>query len=203
VAGTVPVDEAFLGFGHPATVTVALVLIIGRALINSGAVALIARHLLPPIKSTGGHIADLSGVAGSLSMIMNNVGALVGWRLIPKARRTAMSSRDMFHVEDYVTEARAPEDSRASGETLTQLKEWAGEHDADILAVVRDNRRIDRPGQETTVRGADVVVIRTDSETLDDVIMNQIHLRTTRRHASPVIAAGGTSSVGRSCVTID
>jgi uncharacterized protein with PhoU and TrkA domain len=114
-----------------------------------------------------------------------------------------MSSRDMFHVEDYVTEARVPEDSRAAGETLTQLKEWAGEHDADILAVVRDDRRIDRSGQETTVRGADVVIIRTDCETLDDVIMNQIHLRTTRRHASPVIAAGGKSSVGRSCVTID
>ncbi len=241
VAGTVPVDEAFLGFGHPATVTVALVLIIGRALINSGAVALIARHLLPPIKSTGRHIAVLSGVAGSLSMIMNNVGAvamlmpaalesaakasrspalvlvplsfgsilgglitligtppniivsafraketgtafgmfdytpvgavvavsgiafvaLVGWRLIPKARRTAMSSRDMFHVEDYVTEARVPEDSRAAGETLKQLKERAGEHDADILAVVRDDRRIDGAGQETLVRGADVVIIRT------------------------------------------
>lgn len=44
LAGTVPVDEAFLGFGHPATVTVALVLIIGRALINSGAFSLVARH---------------------------------------------------------------------------------------------------------------------------------------------------------------
>lgn len=60
MAGTVPAEEAFLDFGHPATVTVALVLVIGRALINSGAVSLIVRHLLPPIKSTGGHIAVLS-----------------------------------------------------------------------------------------------------------------------------------------------
>ncbi len=48
-AGTVPVADAFVGFGHPATVTVATVLVISRALSNSGAVDLIARHLIPPV----------------------------------------------------------------------------------------------------------------------------------------------------------
>ena len=32
VAGSVPYAEAFVGFGHPATITVAMVLIISRAL---------------------------------------------------------------------------------------------------------------------------------------------------------------------------
>ena len=36
VAGVVPFAETFSGFGHPATVTVALVLIINRGFQNSG-----------------------------------------------------------------------------------------------------------------------------------------------------------------------
>ena len=43
VAGVVPFAGAFRGFGHPATVTVALVLVMSRALSNSGAVDLIAQ----------------------------------------------------------------------------------------------------------------------------------------------------------------
>ena len=38
ILGVVPSGEAFLGFGHPATITVAAVLILTRALSNSGAV---------------------------------------------------------------------------------------------------------------------------------------------------------------------
>ena len=51
LAGTVPLAEMFSGFGHPATVTVALVLVASRGLRNSGAVDIVARHLLPPIES--------------------------------------------------------------------------------------------------------------------------------------------------------
>ena len=41
--GTVPVDAAFSGFGHPATVIIALVLIVSRGLCNSGVVETITR----------------------------------------------------------------------------------------------------------------------------------------------------------------
>jgi Na+/H+ antiporter NhaD/arsenite permease-like protein len=40
----VPIELAFSGFGHPATVIVALVLIVSRAPSNSGVVEWIARH---------------------------------------------------------------------------------------------------------------------------------------------------------------
>ncbi|MDP6574232.1 MAG: SLC13 family permease [Rhodospirillales bacterium] len=87
MAGTVPFAEAFAGFGHPATVTVAAVLIISRGLQNSGAVDLMARHMLPPISSVPRHLGLLSGVAGALSAVMNNVGALA--LLMPAALRSA------------------------------------------------------------------------------------------------------------------
>lgn len=91
VQGAVPAEQAFLGLGHPATFTVAAVLIISRGLQNSGAVDLIARHLLPPLESTSQHVGVLSGVAGALSAIMNNVGALA--LLMPAALQSAAKIR--------------------------------------------------------------------------------------------------------------
>ncbi len=42
IGGFVTADEAFSGFGHPAVVIIALVLIVSRGLLNSGAVEMIA-----------------------------------------------------------------------------------------------------------------------------------------------------------------
>ncbi len=46
VLGVVPTDQAFAGFGHPATMVVALVLIVSAGLVRSGAVFLITRTLV-------------------------------------------------------------------------------------------------------------------------------------------------------------
>lgn len=74
--GVVPVDEAFSGFGHPATVIVALVLVVSRALSNSGVVEWIGRVALSASHSLMSHIGIMAGVAAALSAVMNNVAAL-------------------------------------------------------------------------------------------------------------------------------
>jgi di/tricarboxylate transporter len=76
VAGVVPTRQAFSGFGHPATVVVALVLIISRGLSNSGVIELMARHLVDASRRLGTHIGVMSAFAAALSAIMNNVAAL-------------------------------------------------------------------------------------------------------------------------------
>lgn len=76
VAGLVPPEKAFSGFGHPATIVIALVLIISRALSNSGAIALLARHVVDSSRRVGAHIAIMSGFSAALSTVMNNVAAL-------------------------------------------------------------------------------------------------------------------------------
>ncbi len=74
--GVVPTERAFSGFGHPATVVVALVLVVSRGLVLSGVVELIARRLVDPERPVGRHIAIMAGLAASLSAVMNNVAAL-------------------------------------------------------------------------------------------------------------------------------
>ncbi|MGP1358229.1 SLC13 family permease [Roseicyclus sp.] len=76
VLGVVPAEAAFAGFGHPAVVVVALVLVVSAGLVRSGAVLLITRTLIDASRSLGAHIAIMGGVAGVLSAFMNNVAAL-------------------------------------------------------------------------------------------------------------------------------
>ncbi|MFU1479173.1 SLC13 family permease [Roseovarius sp. C7] len=76
VLGVVPVDGVFAGFGHPATIIVALVLVVSAGLMRSGAVFLITRTLVDSSRSLGAHITLMGGVGGVLSAFMNNVAAL-------------------------------------------------------------------------------------------------------------------------------
>ena len=76
VIGVVPQESAFEGFGHHATVIIALVLIVSRGLSNSGAIELIAKHVIDAGRSLFMHISVMSGVAAILSALMNNVAAL-------------------------------------------------------------------------------------------------------------------------------
>ncbi|MEX1299770.1 MAG: SLC13 family permease [Desulfotignum sp.] len=76
MTGLVPVDQVFLGFGHPAVITVAAVLVLSRGLFNAGAVDLLSRHMakvgtVPTIQVTA-----LAGIVVVCSSVMNNVGAL-------------------------------------------------------------------------------------------------------------------------------
>ena len=74
--GLVPADRAFSGFGHPATVIIALVLVVSRGLSNSGVIELLARYFVDAGRKLASHIGIMSGLAASLSAVMNNVAAL-------------------------------------------------------------------------------------------------------------------------------
>ena len=76
VLGVVPTKHAFDGFGHPATLVVALVLVVSAGLVRSGAVFLITRTLVDSTRKLGAHIALMGLIGGVLSAFMNNVAAL-------------------------------------------------------------------------------------------------------------------------------
>jgi di/tricarboxylate transporter len=76
VVGIVPGDEAFSGFGHPAVITVAAVLVISRGMTNAGVINPIARRLAAINDRPLLQLAALTGVVAVCSAFMNNVGAL-------------------------------------------------------------------------------------------------------------------------------
>ncbi|MBR0551348.1 SLC13 family permease [Stakelama marina] len=77
VLGIVTPEQAFVGFADPAVLTVAGILIVGRAIELSGVAAAIARTVIPHHASFTVRLSLLLIVAALLSAFMNNIAALV------------------------------------------------------------------------------------------------------------------------------
>ncbi len=76
VLGLVPAKDVFSGFGHSAVAIIALVLIVSRGLVGSGAIEKLAARLLDSERPLPLHIAVMAIVGAGLSAVINNVAAL-------------------------------------------------------------------------------------------------------------------------------
>jgi len=76
VMRVVPPAEAFTGFGHPAVITVAAVLVIGKALEHSGLIDVLGKWISKFDYGLSLQILILSLLVALASAFMNNVGAL-------------------------------------------------------------------------------------------------------------------------------
>lgn len=74
--GIVPAEEAFLGFAHPAVITVGMVLVVSHGLARSGLVESMAKILIEKDLSFTVQLAILCILVCFASAFMNNVGAL-------------------------------------------------------------------------------------------------------------------------------
>jgi hypothetical protein len=138
LTGIVPVSQAFSGFGHPATVIIALVLIVSRGLSNSGVIELIARYVVDASRKLAAHVSIMSALAAALSAIMNNVAALallmpVDLQAAKKAGRDGpvicFHSRRHDHVDRYTAEhryRRIPQ--RLTGGAIQDVRFRPGRH---------------------------------------------------------------------------
>jgi len=244
-------EEAFLGFGHPAVVTVAAVLIISRGLSNAGAVDILTRYVkVATSASPSLHVAVLSSVGGIISTVMNNVGALallmpvaiqssveakrspavvlmplafgtilggmvtligtppniivalyraelagspfrmfdftpvggvvalvgiffvalVGWRLIPFARRSQNAPQDLFHIQEYLTEVEVPENSKAIGKSLSELETATEDSDALIIGLVRGDQSIRGAAWRERIQVGDVLVLEAGPQGMNKFV---------------------------------
>lgn len=248
--GFVPADEAFLGFGHPAVVTVAAVLIISRGLSNTGAIEFLTRYIKGATSSPTLHVVGLSSVGGLLSTVMNNVGALallmpvaiqssfeakrspavvlmplafgtilggmatligtppniiianyraemtgqpfgmfdfspvggvvavagiifvalIGWHLIPMARRSKNAPQDLFHIQEYLTEVKVPDGSKAIGKSLSELESATEDSDALIISLIRGEQSIRGAAWREQIQVGDVLVLEAGHQGLNKFV---------------------------------
>ncbi|MEO6165444.1 MAG: SLC13 family permease [Candidatus Binatia bacterium] len=85
--GIVPADQAFIGFGHAAVITVAAVLVLSRALQNSGVIDFLAGWTSRVGNGPSAQVGAFTSLVALLSAFINNVGALA--LLLPVTIRTA------------------------------------------------------------------------------------------------------------------
>ncbi len=91
LTGVVPSSDAFSGFGHPATIIVALVLVVSAGLVRSGAVYLITKTFIDASRSLPMHIGFMGVIGALMSAFMNNVAALA--LLLPVDVQTAKKAK--------------------------------------------------------------------------------------------------------------
>ncbi len=248
VAGVIEPGAAFSGFSHPAVITVASVLVIGKALEYSGLIVLLGKWVMKAGTHLTVQIMVLSLIVAFASSFMNNVGALaimmpiaihlarksghppsyllmpiafasllggmitligtppniiisafrgeetgetfgmfsfapagilltlaglafitlVGWRLLPK-RAAKKSERDLFDIDDYITEVTVTSTSSAKGKTLREFSEMT-DIDMQVLGLVRANKRIHAPEPDEILKEKDIIIIETDADELKTLI---------------------------------
>jgi di/tricarboxylate transporter len=247
LAGLVPASAAFTGFGHPAVITVACVLVLSRGLQTSGAVDALARAVLPAKAGIVLSLLALVGLGALLSGFMNNVGAMallmpvamqlakrlnlppgqvlmplafgtilggmttligtppnlvvsgfraetgagsfamfdfttvglgvavigvvfvsvLGWRLVPARKQSGVEG---FESGAYITEARVSKGSKAVGMTLREIEKVLDDSDAQIIALVQQDVRLNAPNLRRKVRVDNILVIEAEAESLANVL---------------------------------
>ena len=248
--GLVPSQDAFSGFSHPATITVAVVLILSRGLANSGAVDLIVNHLMFTVKRVSLQVAMLSGISAVFSTVINNVGALallmpvgmessakakrspavilmpmsfasilgglvtligtppniiianfrtnvkgepfamfdfspvggvvavagvafialVGWRMIPKKKRTRATGDELIAIDDYITEIVVPKNSELIGVPIRELDQRAEKLDVEIVGMIRGKRRILAALRHEEINSGDILIVKAGPQELDKFV---------------------------------
>jgi di/tricarboxylate transporter len=246
LGGVIDPAIAFNGFGHPAVVTVACVLVLSAGLQRSGAVDVLARYAMPKNAGFIVSLAALVGIGALLSGFMNNVGALallmpvalqvanrfeippgrilmplafgtilggmttmigtppnlivagfsakqggagfgmfdftpvglavaltgcvfvlLAWRLVP-ARKQA--GTEGFETGAYLTEARVTKDSKIADKRLYDIENEFDDSGAQIVAIIRNEVRINAPSGGRFIRQGDILVLEAEVDSLGTVL---------------------------------
>ncbi|WP_216640648.1 SLC13 family permease [Halorientalis sp. IM1011] len=98
----------------------------------------------------------------------------VGRYLTPARIQPADSPSDTFGMTDYLTDVVVMEDSPLAGSTVRDLSDR--DLDLDVFQIVRGHRTLTRGLGSERIRAGDVLSVRADQETLQEVI-EQEHLQ--------------------------
>jgi di/tricarboxylate transporter len=94
----------------------------------------------------------------------------IGWRMIP-TRKGQKSVRDLFKIQDYVTEVELTDDSKLLGERLSEIGKYT-ENGVNVLGLVREQEKRMAPGAQTKFKLGDILIIQCGTKELDDLVSN-------------------------------
>jgi di/tricarboxylate transporter len=96
----------------------------------------------------------------------------IGWRLLPEDRSGSAAEAEHFEVADYVTELRVRDESPIIGKTVAAL-ESDSEGAVTVVGIVRGEHRLFGRLHYEAVRAGDVLMVQSDSETLQKLVKEQ------------------------------
>ena len=100
--------------------------------------------------------------------------ALVGWRLLPKARQSADAGKDLFNLEDYIAEVRVPEGSAVIGRRVRDLDQDAEKVDVDIVGLVRRGKRLPGMARVAEIQAGDILIPMAEGQLAKSSLRGEI-----------------------------
>lgn len=92
----------------------------------------------------------------------------LGYRLLPRDRRGAVSLDQAIDIKDYLTEAKLREKSPLAGKTVADLK--AIGEGIEIVSILRNERRVQAPLPDASLKAGDILLLRGDAAVLERVV---------------------------------
>lgn len=93
----------------------------------------------------------------------------VGYRLLPRDRRGAVSLDQAIDIKDYLTEASLNGKSPLAGKTVADLKAIGGDA-IEIVSILRNERRVQAPLPDASLKAGDILLLRGDAAVLERVV---------------------------------
>ena len=113
---------------------------------------------------------DFSPVGGIVAVAGIIFVALVGWHLIPLARRSKNAPQDLFHIQEYLTEVKVPENSKAIGKSLSELESATEDSDALIISLIRGEQSIRGAAWREQIQAGDVLVLEAGHQGINKFV---------------------------------
>ena len=93
----------------------------------------------------------------------------LGYRLLPRDRRGAVSLDQAIDIKDYLTEAKLREKAPLAGKTVADLKAIGGDA-IEIVSILRNERRVQAPLPDASLKAGDILLLRGDAAVLERVV---------------------------------
>jgi di/tricarboxylate transporter len=149
---------------------------------------------------TGGFgMFDFLPVGGVVALVGAVYLVFLGWRFIPI--RTKSTSREgLYQIGEYLTEVMVPEDSEHAPVSIADLASSNGE-DVQIVAIVRDERRIAAPRSNERILAGDTLIVEASAEDLQAFVERTGYKLAEGKHPSEDSLSSDTIEVEEAVVT--
>ena len=96
--------------------------------------------------------------------------SLIGWRLIPRDKREKKPHQELFEIDNYVIQAKAPAKWSFSGTPLPELEEYIKETDVSIVGLSRGQTAYQAIPRRLPLAAHDVFILEGEQKNLSKAL---------------------------------
>jgi len=94
----------------------------------------------------------------------------IGWRFIPKEKREAKKTEELFDVDNYILEAKIPKKSKLRGLSLKEVDDMTAESEVSVVGFIRKNRKYPSVPRRIPLQMGDILILEGDQTELNKFV---------------------------------